>query len=144
MLHEVLHNLVVGNLPISSAQLKSLQKYKTSLRKIHSSCNKQKCLAKKRQIFIRNTNCSSNNNDNNGKGKSTALLTALQCAFDTILNSKSSILPRQQQQQQPKKNTRKGITTSESSALSESSDSYIGSSGSEDYKTALRRKQRYE
>lgn len=53
VLHEILHNLLVGNIPLTGKQLNSLAKHKKQLRKIHHSCSKSKCIKKTRKIFIK-------------------------------------------------------------------------------------------
>lgn len=79
IIHEIIHNLLVGILPLSDTQLSSLKQFKTQLRNIHRLCQQQKCIKKKRQIFLKQYS----------KKNSTALITALQYAFDTILKDYS-------------------------------------------------------
>lgn len=51
-IHEALHNLLSGNIPINEKNLNKLKKHKTSLRTLYSKCNKNKCMKKKRQFFV--------------------------------------------------------------------------------------------
>lgn len=51
-IHESLHNVLAGNIPLNQSQLQSLKKHKQKLRKINYLCHKQKCIKKKRAIFL--------------------------------------------------------------------------------------------
>lgn len=73
LVHECLHNVLVGNVTLTSKQLSLLKRNKTKLRSLHDHCRKEKCLKRKREFLIEQS------------GNNPVLFTALRYAAQAVL-----------------------------------------------------------